>query len=182
MNDRGIMTYEGIRPTIHAQAFVAPGAHVIGKVKIGAQASIWYNCVLRGDEEAIHIGARSNIQDGTVVHTSLGVCDTWIGENVLIGHMCVIHGCRLEDRAFVGMGAVVLDEAVIEGGAMLAAGALLTPGKRIPRGQLWAGSPAKYMRDLRPDEIAGHAVMVEDYVQLGRKYTAALMPVDEAGF
>jgi carbonic anhydrase/acetyltransferase-like protein (isoleucine patch superfamily) len=92
--------------------------------------------------------------------------------------MCVIHGCRLEDRAFVGMGAVVLDEAVIEGGAMLAAGALLTPGKRIPRGQLWAGSPAKFMRDLRPDEIAGHAVMVEDYVQLGRKYTAALMSID----
>ncbi|MDA1100867.1 MAG: gamma carbonic anhydrase family protein [Proteobacteria bacterium] len=176
MSQGGIMTYEGIRPAIDSAAFIAPGAHVIGKVTIGPLTSVWYNCVLRGDEEAIHIGARSNLQDGTIVHTSLGICDTWIGDNVLVGHMCVLHGCRLEDRAFVGMGAVVLDEAVIEGGAMLAAGALLTPGKRIPAGQLWAGSPARYMRDLRPDEIAGHAEMVADYVQLGLKYTASLKP------
>ena len=169
-----IMTYEGIQPEIDAKAFVAPGAHVIGRVDMGPFASVWYNCVVRGDQEPIHIGARSNIQDGSIIHTSLGIADTWIGENVLVGHGCIIHGCRLEDRAFIGMGSVVLDGAVVESGAMLAAGAMLTPGKRIPSGQLWGGNPAKYMRDLRPEEAAMHVEMVEEYVQLGVKHTANL--------
>ncbi|MDP7547502.1 MAG: gamma carbonic anhydrase family protein [Alphaproteobacteria bacterium] len=174
MSQGNIMTYKGIQPQIDDTAFIAPGAHVIGTVAMGPLASVWYNCVVRGDQEPIHIGARTNIQDGSIIHTSLGIADTWIGENVLVGHMSVIHGARLEDRAFVGMGSVVLDGAVIEGGAMLAAGAMLTPGKRIPSGQLWGGNPAKYMRDLRPDETAMHAEMVEEYVQLGIAHTAAL--------
>ncbi|MDP6688991.1 MAG: gamma carbonic anhydrase family protein [Alphaproteobacteria bacterium] len=174
MTTANIMTYEGVTPDIDPTAFVAAGAHVIGTVSIGAQSSVWYNCVVRGDEEPIHIGARTNIQDGSTVHTSKGIADTWIGDNVLIGHMCLLHGCRLEDRAFVGMGSIVLDHAVIEGQAMLAAGAVLTPGKRIPSGQLWGGSPAKFMRDLRPEELAMHVEMVEEYVQLGISHTASL--------
>ncbi|NQV58696.1 MAG: gamma carbonic anhydrase family protein [Alphaproteobacteria bacterium] len=174
MNMANIMTYKGIQPKIDPTAFVAPGAHVIGKVEMGPLASVWYNCVVRGDQEPIHIGARTNIQDGSIIHTSLGIADTWIGENVLVGHKCIIHGARLEDRAFIGMGSVVLDGAVVESDAMLAAGALLTPGKRIPTGQLWGGNPARYMRDLRPEEAGIHAEMVEEYAQLGVKHTAAL--------
>jgi len=114
MSKGHIMTFEGVTPEIDPTAFVAPGAHVIGTVSLGAHASVWYNCVVRGDEEPIHIGARTNIQDGSTIHTSKGLSDTWIGENVLVGHMCLLHGCRLEDRAFVGMGSIVLDHAVIE--------------------------------------------------------------------
>ena len=174
MSKGGIITYKGIRPTIDPTAFVAPGAHVIGKVELGEHATVWYNCVVRGDQEPIHIGARTNIQDGTIIHTALDIADTWIGENVLIGHMCIIHGARLENRAFIGMGSVVLDGAVVEAGAMLAAGGILTPRKRIPSGQLWGGNPAKFMRDLRPEEPSMHAEMVEGYVQLGIKHAASL--------
>ncbi len=174
MSTGSIITYDGFKPDIHPDAFVAPGAYVIGKATIGAQASIWYNCVVRGDEEAIHIGARTNVQDNTTIHTSGGIADTWIGEDVLIGHNCLLHGCRLEDRSFVGMGSVVLDQAVIESRAMLAAGSMLTQGKRIPTGQLWAGSPAKYMRDLRPEELEEHAEMVAIYLHLTTKHIEAL--------
>ncbi|MFP6748554.1 MAG: gamma carbonic anhydrase family protein [Alphaproteobacteria bacterium] len=174
MSPGGIVTYGGMTPNIHPDAFIAPGAHVIGKVEIGAKASVWYNCVVRGDEEPIHIGAGSNVQDGSIIHTSGGIADTWIGENVMIGHMCLLHGCRIGDRAFVGMGSIVLDGAVIEGKSMLAAGAMLTPGKRIPSGQLWAGRPAKFMRDLRPEELVEHAEMVEIYFALSHGHGEAL--------
>jgi carbonic anhydrase/acetyltransferase-like protein (isoleucine patch superfamily) len=178
MNDHNgtgnIITFQGITPDIHASVFIAPGAYVIGKVDIGAGASIWYNCTLRGDEEPIHIGAGTNIQDGTTIHTSGGIADTWIGDHVLVGHMSLLHGCRIEERAFIGMGSTVLDRAVVEPYAMLAAGAVLTPGKRIPSGQLWAGSPARYMRDLRPEETDIHAEQVARYAKRAGEHTASL--------
>lgn len=170
----GVLPFEGRWPKLDPTAFVAPGAYVIGDVEIGADSSIWYTSVLRGDEESIRIGARSNVQDGSVIHTTTGLADTWIGDDVLIGHMCIIHGCRLEDRAFVGMGATILDNAVIESDAMLAAGALLTPGKRIPSGQLWAGRPAKFMRDLTEQDLKANAMSVEEYVRLARAHRASL--------
>lgn len=172
----GVLPFEGRWPKLDPTAFVAPGAYVIGDVEIGADSSIWYTSVLRGDEESIRIGARSNVQDGSVIHTTTGLADTWIGDDVLIGHMCIIHGCRLEDRAFVGMGATILDNAVIESDAMLAAGALLTPGKRIPSGQLWAGRPAKFMRDLTEQDLKANAMSVEEYVRLARAHRASLSP------
>lgn len=174
MYNRGVLPFEGHWPTVAGDTFVAPGAWVIGQVEIGAQSSVWYNCVVRGDEEPIRIGNRSNIQDGSIVHTSSGRADTWIGDDVLIGHMCVIHGCRLEDRAFVGMGATILDHAVIESDAMLAAGSLLTPGKRIPSGQLWAGRPAKFMRELSPEDIADNKRAVDEYVRLAMHHRQTL--------
>lgn len=170
----GILPFEGKWPSIDPLAFVAPGACVIGKVDMGPESSVWYNCVLRGDEETIRLGARSNIQDGSVVHTTTGLSDTWIGDDVLIGHMCIIHGCRLEDRAFVGMGATILDNAVIESDAMLAAGALLTPGKRIPRGELWAGRPARFMRALTDKDLENNRLSVEEYVRLAHAHRASL--------
>src|SRR3954453_19959565 len=165
-----LIRYHGRAPVLDPTAFVAPGAVLIGDVEIGAEASIWYNCVLRGDVNAIRIGARTNIQDGTVLHVDSphpgheSGFPTIIGEEVLIGHLAMVHGCILHDRAFVGLGAIVMDGCEIEGGAMLAAGAMLTPGKRIPAGQLWAGRPAKYVRDLSEADIAGMRAGVAHYV------------------
>ncbi len=175
-----LIPFEGQVPFIDPSAFVAPGAHLIGQVEIGAEASIWYGCVLRGDGNLIRIGARSNVQDGSVIHVDPprpGGPDAGypalIGEDVLIGHLAMIHGCTLEDRAFVGLGAIVMDGCVIEGDAMLAAGALLTQGKRIPAGQLWAGRPARFVRDLRPDDIESMRSGTAHYVDLARRHKAA---------
>jgi len=159
-------------PQIADDVFIAPGAQLIGRVAIGAGSSIWFNCVLRGDVGAITVGARSNIQDGSIVHVTGGRFDTQIGDDVLIGHGCIIHGCRIESGAFVGMGAIVLDGAVVEGGAMLAAGALLTPGKRVPAGELWAGRPAKYLRALTPGEMAANRAGAAGYASLAQVYRA----------
>ena len=172
--DATILTYEGVSPNIDSSAFIAPGARVIGDVSIGAGSSVWYNVVLRGDVGRIRIGARTNIQDGSVVHVSGGMHHTIIGEDVLIGHLAMVHGCTLHDRAFVGFGAIVMDGCVIESDGMLAGGAMLTPGKRIPSGQLWSGRPARYMRDLSPEEIAGNQRGVAGYVEEGRRHKAAV--------
>ncbi|WP_303812979.1 gamma carbonic anhydrase family protein [Sandarakinorhabdus limnophila] len=159
-------------PQIADDVFIAPGAHVIGKVSIGAGSSIWFNCVLRGDVGRIKVGERTNIQDGTIVHVTGGRFDTHIGDDVLIGHGCIIHGCRLENHAFVGMGAIVLDGAVVEPDAMLAAGALLTPGKVVKGGELWAGRPAKFLRSLTAAEIAGNRAGAAGYARLAQVYRA----------
>jgi carbonic anhydrase/acetyltransferase-like protein (isoleucine patch superfamily) len=174
-----ILPFEGKWPRIHDSAFIAAGAIIIGDVEIGAEASVWYNCVVRADIHHIRIGARSNIQDGTIVH-----CDspkphspaghpTIIGEDVLIGHLAVVHGCILHDRAFVGMGCIVMDGCVVESDAMLAAGAMLTPGKCVPGGQLWQGRPAKFMRDLSEVEIERQKVGVANYVINARNHRTA---------
>ncbi|HYJ81532.1 MAG TPA: gamma carbonic anhydrase family protein [Allosphingosinicella sp.] len=168
-------------PHIDPSAFVAAGAVLIGDIEIGAEASIWYNCVLRGDVNSIRIGARTNIQDGSVLHVDSprpgnpAGLPTIVGEEVLIGHMAMVHGCILHDRAFVGLGAIVMDGCEIESGAMLAAGALLAPGRRIPAGQLWAGRPAKYVRDLTEEELAGQRAGVAHYVELAKLHAAAAL-------
>ena len=178
--DASIISIHGKTPKIHDSAFIAPGCRIIGDVEIGPDASIWYNCVIRADVNRIVIGARSNIQDGTVVH-----CDspkpgreegypTIIGEDVLIGHMAMVHGCILEDRAFVGLGTIVMDGCVIESDAMLGAGALLTPNKRIEAKQLWTGRPAKYMRDLPEPALAEMRAGVAHYVENARDHKAAI--------
>jgi len=180
MHGERLISFAGKAPKIDPAAFVAPGAVLIGDVEIGPEASIWYNCVLRGDVNRIRIGARSNLQDGSVVHVDSprpgneAGLPTIIGEDVLIGHMAMVHGCILHDRAFVGLGAIVMDGCEIEGGAMLAAGALLAPGRRIPAGQLWAGRPAKYVRDLSGEELAAQQMGVAHYVALARLHAAAL--------
>lgn len=178
-----VVAVYGRTPRIHDSAFVAPGCRIIGDVEIGPDVSIWYNCVLRGDINRIVVGARTNIQDGSVVHVDGPEpghpegCPTLIGEDVLIGHMAMVHGCVLEDRAFVGLGSIVMDGCRIEGEAMLAAGALLTQGKVVPARQLWTGRPAAYRRDLRDDELAIMRLGVEHYVENGRVHGAALAAV-----
>jgi len=173
--------FEGKAPRIDPTAFVAPGARLIGDVELGPEASIWYNCVLRGDMNLIRIGARTNVQDGSVIHVDPprpgGPPEGFpalIGNDVLIGHLAMVHGCILRDRAFVGLGSIVMDGCEIEGDAMLAAGAMLTPGKRIPSGQLWAGRPARYVRDLTEADRSGMRAGVAHYVALAKRHKAAL--------
>ncbi|MDQ8754869.1 gamma carbonic anhydrase family protein [Sphingosinicella sp. LHD-64] len=180
MRDARLLAIGGKTPRIDPAAFVAAGAVLIGDIELGPEASIWYNCVLRGDVNRIRIGARTNVQDGTVIHCDSprpGTPDghpTIIGADVLIGHLAMVHGCLLHDRAFVGLGAIVMDGCEIEGDAMLAAGAMLTPSRRIPSGQLWAGRPAKYVRDLSQADIAGMRAGVAHYVELARQHAAAV--------
>jgi carbonic anhydrase/acetyltransferase-like protein (isoleucine patch superfamily) len=170
-----IKPYDGITPSIAPDAFIAETAVVIGDVEIGAGSSIWYGCVLRGDSNSIKIGARTNIQDGTIIHVNheregAAGTRTTIGSDVTVGHMALLHACTLEDGSFVGMKACVMDGAVVESGAMVAAGALVTPGKRVKKGELWAGSPAKLMRPLREKEIAYFTYSAQHYADLAASY------------
>ena len=169
-----VLPFDGMMPKLAPDVFIAPGAQVIGNVEIGPGSSIWYNCVIRGDVEKITIGARTNLQDGTIVHVNGGTNPCNIGDDVLVGHMCMIHGCDLHERAFVGMGAMVLDACVMESDSMLAAGAMLTPGKRIPGGELWAGRPAKLMRHLDADALAANKRSVAHYAQLAQLHRRGL--------
>ncbi|MCB1680678.1 MAG: gamma carbonic anhydrase family protein [Alphaproteobacteria bacterium] len=167
---RLIYPYRGIMPKIHETAFIAPSASIIGDVEIGEGSNIWYSCVLRGDVNPIRIGKNTNIQDGTVIHTTSGFQGTTVGDNVTVGHTAILHACTVEDYGFVGMQACVMDGAVVEKAGMLAAGALLTPGKRVPPGQLWSGRPAKFMRDMTQEEKDYLIWSAEHYRKLGQEH------------
>jgi carbonic anhydrase/acetyltransferase-like protein (isoleucine patch superfamily) len=177
-----ILTFDGMTPGIDPRAFVAETATIIGDVEVGPGSSVWYGCVIRGDVNRIRIGANTNIQDGTVVHCNHdpagdyretgGGMPTSIGDDVTIGHMALIHACTLESGCFIGMRAVIMDEATVRGGAMIAAGALVTPGKVVPAGQLWAGTPAKYRRELSEEEVGHMAYLSRLYTRLGEQYLA----------
>jgi len=165
--------YRGILPSLHETVFIAPGTHVIGDVQIGEGTSIWFNCVVRGDVNSVRIGARTNVQDGSIVHVTGGRFGTVIGDGVLVGHQCIIHGCRLEDESFIGMGSTVMDGCVIERSAMLGAGSLLSPGRIIKARQLWLGRPARYVRDLTLEEVEANRQSVSHYVKLAAEYRAS---------
>jgi carbonic anhydrase/acetyltransferase-like protein (isoleucine patch superfamily) len=171
-----VYSFEGKLPKLAPDAFIAPSAAVIGDVEIGAQSTIWFHCVLRGDTNFIRIGARTNIQDGTIVHVNAGQYPALIGNDVTVGHAAIIHACTLKDGAFVGMGATVLDGAIIEEGGMLAAGAMLTPNKRIGPNEMWQGSPARLVRVMEPEERAKFARTAGHYVELGQRYLRSLRP------
>lgn len=164
--DAIIQPIKGVWPRIAADAYIAPGAVVVGDVSIGAEVSVWYNCVLRGDDHSITVGPRTNIQDGTIIHVMLNEYSTAIGADVVIGHGVRLHGCTLADGCLIGIGSVILDGAVVESGAMLAAGAVLTPRKRLPARQLWAGNPAKHLRDVTDAELEFIADDVRHYIGL----------------
>lgn len=165
-----ILPYRGVTPRIAEDAFVAPNATVIGDVHIGAGSSVWFGCVVRGDVHEIRIGERTNIQDGTIVHVTGGKFGTYIGSGITIGHAAVLHACTLEDDCFIGMGSVILDGVVVESQAMVAAGAVVTPGKRVGRGELWAGNPARLLRPLKEEEMAAFAVSAANYARLAGEY------------
>ena len=181
MHDYGgfgpVFSLDGITPVIAADAFIAPTAAVIGDVVIGSESGIWFHCLVRGDMNKIRIGARTNIQDGTVIHVDSGESSTHIGDDVTVGHNAVIHACVLKNRAFVGISATVLDGALIEEGGMLAAGGLLTPGKRIGPNELWVGSPAKLLRVMSDEERKKFDRNAEVYRALAKQFRAGLRSV-----
>jgi carbonic anhydrase/acetyltransferase-like protein (isoleucine patch superfamily) len=167
----------GVAPTIHPTAWIAPTAVLIGDVRVGAGANIWFNCVLRADTNPIVVGARSNIQDGTVIHVDHDANFTDIGEDVTIGHGAIIHACKLHNRAFIGMGATVLDGAIVEEAGMLGARGLLGPGKRIGTHQLWTGTPARLVRTMTDAERARWDETVPHYVGLSNRFRDGLKEV-----
>jgi len=170
-----------VEPRIAPDAWIAPTAAIIGHVEIGAGASIWFNCVLRGDTNRIKVGARSNVQDGSVLHVNAGEgMGCTLGEGVTVGHSAIVHAANLHDGAFVAMAAVVLDGAVIETGGVLAAGAVLTPGKRIGRNEMWAGTPARLIRVLTDEERQRFAATAPAYVLNAARFRQGLAALSQA--
>ena len=167
-------------PTLGARAYVDEAARVIGDVVLGEDVSVWPGTVIRGDVNYIRIGARTNVQDGTIVHVShdgphakLGGFATVIGEDVTIGHQAIIHACRIEDAVLIGMGAIVLDGAVVRKHGFVGAGALVAPGKVVGSGEMWLGNPAKKVRMLSDAEIDALYYSAKHYVKLKDEYLQA---------
>ena len=165
--------FDGTSPRVHASAYVHPRAVLIGDVEIGPESSVWPNVTLRGDDGPILIGARSSIQDNSVIHCTEGLSHTSVGERVTVGHSVVLHGCTIHDDVLIGMGAVVLDNAIIEPWALVAAGTLVPPGKVVRSGTLVAGNPMKVMRECRERDREMIASSWQAYVKRSREYLAA---------
>jgi gamma-carbonic anhydrase len=169
------LPFAGKRPVIAETAFVAAGAVLVGDVSLSERASIWYGVVARADVAPIRIGPRTNIQDGSVIHVSREKPEgTVIGADVTVGHLALIHACTLEDECLVGMKACIMDGVVVERHAWVAAGALVPPGKRIPSGQLWSGTPARYLRDVGPAEVEMIRRAAALYVENATRHQASL--------
>lgn len=175
-----LRTFQGKTPTLGANVLIDPSAVVLGDVNCGDDVSIWPQVAIRGDVHSITIGQRSNIQDGCVLHvTHAGPynADGWpltIGAEVTVGHNVTLHGCELGDRILVGMGAIVMDSAVVENDVVIAAGALVTPGKRLVSGHLYAGSPAREIRPLTQQELDYFSYSASNYVKLKDQHIALL--------
>jgi carbonic anhydrase/acetyltransferase-like protein (isoleucine patch superfamily) len=160
-------------PVLDATAYVADDATVIGSVTLGADVTVWFGTVIRGDNEQIVVGAGSNVQDNSTLHADPGIPLT-IGQNVTVGHNVILHGCTIEDNVLIGMGAIVMNKAIIRTGSIVGAGAVVTEGKDYPAGSMIIGAPAKVMRELKPEEIAGLARPAAGYVAKGKMYRASL--------
>jgi carbonic anhydrase/acetyltransferase-like protein (isoleucine patch superfamily) len=165
-----ISPHGGRAPRLHASVFVAENAVVVGDVEIGEGSSIWFGTVVRGDVNHVRVGARTNLQDLTVVHVTSGTHPTVIGDDVTVGHRAVLHGCTIRDRCLVGIGAIVMDGAVVGPDAMVGAGALVAPGTVVPPGTLVLGSPAKPRRELTPEERAFLRTSAERYAGYAARY------------
>jgi len=171
--------YLGKLPELGQRVYVDPAATVIGDVVLGDDVSIWPGTVVRGDVNFIRIGARTNIQDGTVVnvshdgpHAKLGGFATVIGEDVTIGHKAIVHACRIEDAALIGMGAIVLDGAVVKKHGFVGAGALIAPGKTVGEGEMWLGNPGRFARRLSEAEVEALYYSAQHYVRMKDRYLA----------
>jgi gamma-carbonic anhydrase len=163
-------TYLGKAPRVDPSVFLAEGSVVVGDVEIGAGSSVWYGTVIRGDVHSVRIGARTNVQDLSMIHVTGGTHPTWIGDDVTIGHRVVLHGCTVKDRCLVGIGAIVLDGAVVEAEAMIGAGALVPPGMVVPSRTLVMGAPARVKRQLGEAEVAMLRGSAQHYVDYAAQY------------
>jgi carbonic anhydrase/acetyltransferase-like protein (isoleucine patch superfamily) len=168
--------YRAVLPTVHASAFVDDSAQVIGDVHIGAESSVWMNVVVRGDVHYIRIGARSNIQDLTLVHVMRDAHPTVIGDDVTVGHSAVVHGATIEDRCLIGMGAILLNGCVIGTGSIVAAGALVPEGMVVPSGSMVMGMPARVKRPLTAEEDASIKWYADNYVRYRLEFQAGTAP------
>lgn len=162
--------YEGIEPIIDPAAMLAENATIVGDVVIGAEVTVWYQAVMRGDVGPIRIGARTNIQDGAMLHCSKGLSECHVGDEVVVGHKAILHGCRIEDRVLIGMGAIILDNAIVETGCIIAAGAVVTQDTRCEAGWLYAGVPAKKLKPVSDAQKAGILDSAARYVEEGKKH------------
>jgi carbonic anhydrase/acetyltransferase-like protein (isoleucine patch superfamily) len=162
--------YRGARPQLGRDVYVAPGAHVIGDVTLGDESSVWFGAVIRGDLMPIRIGARTNIQDGVVIHVTGSLAKTTIGDEVTVGHKAILHGCTVGSRVLIGMGSIVLDGAVIGDDVFLGAGSLVTQGMNIPAGSLAMGSPAKIVRPVSDGHRAWIRHAAQSYLDVGRVF------------
>ena len=165
-----IKPFNSIHPKIHETAFIADDAIVIGDVEIGEDASVWFGSIIRGDVNFIRIGARTNIQDATVIHVSSKTHSTVLEENITVGHRVVLHGCHVETGCLIGIGAILMDGVRVGANSLVAAGSLLTPGTQIPPGSLVMGSPAKVKRELTEDELSYLDRSWRNYVELKKYY------------
>lgn len=167
-----IRSLEDKTPQLHPSVFIAAGAVVVGDVVCGEDSSLWYNVVLRGDVGAIRIGARVNVQDLTMVHMSHGLSEAVIEDDVTVGHRAIIHGATIEQRSLIGMGAIILDNAVVGAESIVGANALVTKNMKIPPRSLVLGSPARVVRPLNSEEIAGLAPSAAHYVRIAERHRA----------
>ena len=165
-----IRPFRGVRPQIHPTAFIEESAQIIGDVHIGEASSVWFNAVVRGDVYYIRIGNRTNIQDGTVVHVTNGTHATVLEDEVTVGHNVTLHGCHIERGCLIGMGSIVMDDVRIGAESIVAAGALVSPGTKVPPRSLVIGVPAKVKRPLTDEEVAGLAHYWQNYVEYTRLY------------
>lgn len=166
-----ILSYNGHTPSIHPDAWIAENATLTGNIEIGAQSSVWFQTVIRGDVNKIIIGKRVNIQDGSMVHGTFGRNDTIIEDGVSIGHRAIIHGCHIKENVLVGMGAIVLDDAVLESGCIVAAGAVVTAGSKLESGFIYAGIPAKKIKPISPEQALIYLQGTSDaYVKYSANY------------
>lgn len=165
-------TFNGKAPQLHQSVYVAPGAQLIGDIVLEEDTTVWFNAVLRGDNEQIKIGKGSNIQDGAVVHVDPGFPVT-VGKNVTVGHNVILHGCTIEDGAMIGMGATILNGAIIGKGSLVAAGAVVGEGKVIDPGVLVAGVPSKVIKTLSEENIKRMQKGAFSYIEKGKLYTQA---------
>ena len=150
-----IKTINGKTPQIGEDCFIAENATLVGEVSMGDQCSIWFNVVLRGDVHYIKMGNKVNVQDGAVIHCTYQKSPTNIGNNVSIGHSAIVHGCTIKDNVLIGMGCIVMDDCVVESNSIIAAGAVVTRGTHVPSGTIYAGMPAKWMKDVSPELSSG---------------------------
>lgn len=168
-----ILDYDGHSPDIHPDVFVAPQAVIIGQVKLGPQSSVWFNAVVRGDNDAIEIGARTNLQENVICHVDSGF-PLKVGEDCVIGHAAVLHGCQLGNRVLVGIGAKILNGAHVEDDVVIGAGALVAEGSRLNSGYLYLGIPARAVRLLRTDEVQRLKRGASNYVEKSERYRLLL--------
>ena len=171
-----IYELEDRKPVFQGDYFVAPNAAVIGSVVMGPNASVWFNVTVRGDNDLITLGENVNVQDGSVVHTDGGI-QVSLHRNVSVGHLVMLHGCTVHENSLIGIGAIILNRAVIGKNCLIGAGALVPEGKAIPDGSLVLGVPGKVVRQLTPEDIAMNTWIAEHYVERAAKYRKGLKPV-----